>query len=163
MPGGCSTCPGVVAVPVLTHTRGSETHGAEESAACWGLRCPGQCRVMSGLTAQHGSQPAQTARVPPAATWEPAGGEQPKQPVGSGISGRKVTFGIGNAAVLDIPACACTTRDVYDSSLKLVGVLRTVSGPARFGWCGAHGALAIHSPRQTGGGNEPHAGAGRSP
>src|SRR5712691_11709960 len=65
MPGGCSTCPGVVAVPVLTHTRGSETHGAGESGVLgpqmpWygaASRCvtghPAAALRCRGQTAQH--------------------------------------------------------------------------------------------------------------
>jgi hypothetical protein len=147
MPGGCSTCPGVVAVPVLTHTRGSETHGAGESGVLgpqmsWygaASRCvtghPAAALRCRGQTAQHRAAHLRSrgagvgTPLPYAAGASRRRADRNSRWVREYLVARSRS-GLGTLRSWTSQRVHAQQGDAYDSSLKLVGVLRTVSGPA---------------------------------
>ena len=166
MPGGCSTCPGVVAVPVLAHTRGSETHGAGES----GVPGPQMALVRCRVTMCYNHPEAAHLRSRGAGVGTPL-------PYAAGASRRRADrdsrwvreylvarsrSGLGTLRFWTSQRVHAQQGDAYDSSLKLVGVLRTVSGLTSLAGVLRTAHRLYTAPRQTGGGNAPYAVAGRS-
>src|SRR5712691_7898358 len=179
MPGGCSTCPGVVAVPVLAHTRGSETHGAGESGVPGPQMALVRCRVTMcynhpeaalrcrGQTAQHRAAHLRSrgagvgTPLPYAAGASRRRADRDSRWVRDYLVARSRS-GLGTLRFWTSQRVHAQQGDAYDSSLKLVGVLRTVSGLTSLAGVLRTAHRLYTAPRQTGGGNAPYAVAGRS-